>query len=171
MSCRPNLLCRRDFLRLLAGTAALSGFSRFTVASEAPVYPFSVVPPSASGITWTHTAGNSPEKYLPESTGAGCAFLDYDNDGWMDIYLVNSGRCDFFTPPRPLRNALYRYNRDGTFTDVTGTALKGEQLLTNGGRLLNVTGVADNIAAAWEKITDKIGRADQIALYKKSFES
>ena len=30
--------------------------------------------------------------------GAGCAFLDYDNDGWMDIYLVNSGRCDFYTP-------------------------------------------------------------------------
>src|SRR5712691_6729343 len=122
MSCRPSLLCRRDFLRLLAGTAALSGFSRFTVASEAPVYPFSVVPPSASGITWTHTAGSSPEKYLPESTGAGCAFLDYDNDGWMDIYLVNSGRCDFFTPPRPLRNALYRNNRDGTFTDVTEKA-------------------------------------------------
>ena len=39
--------------------------------------------------------------------GSGCAFLDYDNDGWMDIYLVNSGPCDFYTPPSPLRNALY----------------------------------------------------------------
>ena len=46
--------------------------------------------------------GKSPEKYLPESTGAGCAFLDYDNDGWMDIYLVNSGKCDFYTPDPPL---------------------------------------------------------------------
>jgi hypothetical protein len=60
--------------------------------------------------------------YLPETVGAGCAFLDYDNDGWMDIYLVNSGRCDFFDPKPPLRNALYHNNRDGTFTDVTEKA-------------------------------------------------
>ncbi len=58
----------------------------------------------------------------PETMGSGCAFIDYDNDGWMDIYLVNSGPCDFYTPPRPLRNALYRNNRDGTFTDVTEKA-------------------------------------------------
>jgi hypothetical protein len=58
----------------------------------------------------------------PETMGAGCAFLDYDNDGWMDIYLVNSGPCDFFSPKQPLRNALYHNNRDGTFTDVTEKA-------------------------------------------------
>jgi hypothetical protein len=80
---------------------------------------FEEVPSSSSGITWVHDAGKSANKYLPESTGPGCAFLDYDNDGWMDIYLVNSGKCDFFDPPHPLRNALYRNNRDGTFTDVT----------------------------------------------------
>jgi len=57
--------------------------------------------------------------HLPETVGAGCAFLDYDNDGWMDIYLVNSGPCDFYQPPQALRNALYHNNRDGTFTDVT----------------------------------------------------
>ena len=60
--------------------------------------------------------------YLPETTGAGCGFLDYDNDGWMDVYLVNSGACDFYTPKTPLRNGLYRNNRDGTFTDVTEKA-------------------------------------------------
>ena len=60
--------------------------------------------------------------YLPETTGAGCGFLDYDNDGWMDIYLVNSGKCDFYDPQPPLRNALYHNNRDGTFTDVTQKA-------------------------------------------------
>lgn len=59
---------------------------------------------------------------MPETAGPGCAFLDYDNDGWMDIYLVNSGPCDFFQPSKPLRNALYRNNRDGTFTDVTEKA-------------------------------------------------
>ena len=57
--------------------------------------------------------------YLPETIGSGCAFLDYDHDGWMDLYLVNSGPCDFYSPPAALRNALYRNNRDGTFTDVT----------------------------------------------------
>jgi enediyne biosynthesis protein E4 len=66
--------------------------------------------------------GRSPDYYLPETVGAGCAFLDYDNDGWMDIYLVNSGRCDFYDPNPPLRNGLYRNNRDGTFTDVTEKA-------------------------------------------------
>src|SRR5215467_4623031 len=113
---------RRDFLRTLAGTAAFSCLPGLTAASEPVVYPFIEVSPSASGITWKHVSGSSPEKYLPESTGAGCAFFDYDNDGWMDIYLVNSGSCDFFTPTKPLRNALYHNNRDGTFTDVTERA-------------------------------------------------
>jgi enediyne biosynthesis protein E4 len=92
--------------------------------SQAPAaHPlFAEVPASASGITFQHVNGRSPDYYLPETTGAGCAFLDYDNDGWMDIYLVNSGKCDFFDPHPPLRNALYRNNRDGTFTDVTTAA-------------------------------------------------
>ena len=83
---------------------------------------FQPVPPAQSGITWIHSNGRSENYYLPETTGAGCAFLDYDNDGWMDIFLVNSGPSDFFTPAKPLRNALYHNNRDGTFTDVTAKA-------------------------------------------------
>jgi len=83
---------------------------------------FEEVPPAISGITWRHVNGRSPDYYLPETTGAGCAFLDYDNDGWMDIYLVNSGKCDFLSPNPPLSNALYHNNRDGTFTDVTKKA-------------------------------------------------
>jgi len=83
---------------------------------------FELVSTSISGITWKHSNGRSPQYYLPETTGAGCAFLDYDNDGWLDIYLVNSGKCDFFDPKPPLRNALYKNNRDGTFTDVTEKA-------------------------------------------------
>lgn len=75
-----------------------------------------------SGIRWVHTAGRSAAKHLPETSGAGCAFFDFDNDGWMDIYLVNSGKCDFYDPSPPLRNALYKNNRDGTFTDVTERA-------------------------------------------------
>ena len=98
------------------------GLSRLIRALPEPVYPFEEIPPSESGITWKHTAAHSKAKFLPETTGAGCAFLDYDNDGWMDIYLVNGGKCDFFDPNPSLRNALYRNNRDGTFTDVTEKA-------------------------------------------------
>ena len=119
----PGLLDRRAFLRTSAGSALFAAIPRIARAAFPPSpYPFSEVLSSVNGINWRHVAGSSSEKYLPESTGAGCAFFDYDNDGWMDIYLVNSGPCDFYTPPNPLRNALYRNNRDGTFTDVTEKA-------------------------------------------------
>jgi hypothetical protein len=106
---------------LAAATAAtpLCGALPGLAAAVATPIVFEEIPAAKSGISWVHSAAKSPEKYLPESSGAGCAFLDYDNDGWMDIYLVNSGKANFFTPMHPLRNALYRNNRDGTFTDVT----------------------------------------------------
>jgi len=106
---------------MLAGALLLPRWPAFALP-QAPQFPFEEIPPEKSGIHWVHTSGKSPEKYLPESSGPGCAFLDYDNDGWMDIYLVNSGKCDFYTPSLPLRNALYKNNRDGTFTDVTEKA-------------------------------------------------
>ncbi len=112
---------RRRFLRAMARCAGGAALSRLASSQSAAPF-FEEVPPSASGIHWTHTGGLSSEMYLPETIGPGCAFLDYDNDGWMDIYLVNSGPCDFYTPAKPLSNALYRNNRDGTFTNVTGKA-------------------------------------------------
>src|ERR1700726_901014 len=118
----PAQLTRRDFVSgMIAGSLLLPRWPLFALP-EAPQFPFEEVAPEKSGIKWVHSSGRSPEKYLPESSGAGCAFLDYDNDGWMDIYLVNSGKCDFFIPTPPLRNALYRNNRDGSFTDVTEMA-------------------------------------------------
>jgi hypothetical protein len=116
-------MTRRQLLGGLA-TTVLAGACPRVLRATAPATesPFERIPASASGISWIHVNGRSPEKYLPETTGAGCAFLDYDNDGWMDIYLVNSGKCDFYAPDPPLRNALYRNNRDGTFTDVTEKA-------------------------------------------------
>jgi len=104
------------------GTAAIFGFPRLVRGLAEPIYPFEEIPPEKSGIRWLHTAGKSAARFLPETTGPGCAFFDYDNDGWMDIYLVNSGKCDFYDPKPPLRNALYHNNRDGTFTDVTEKA-------------------------------------------------
>jgi len=118
----PLQFSRRTLLRTLAGGVAYTGLSRIARALPGPTYLFNEVSASKSGIAWKHTAGRSPEHYLPETTGAGCAFFDYDNDGWMDIYLVNSGKCDFYDPNPPLRNALYHNNRDGTFSDVTEKA-------------------------------------------------
>ena len=76
----------------------------------------------AAGITWVHDNGRSEARHLPETCGGGGLFFDYNNDGWMDIYLVNSGPSDFYQPANPIRNALYRNNGDGTFTDVTEKA-------------------------------------------------
>jgi hypothetical protein len=121
---RPDglLITRRDILAGLVSTALAGRYSQLLSAVPASQFPFERMPVSVTGISWTHVNGKSTQKYLPETTGAGCAFLDYDNDGWMDIYLVNSGKCDFYSPNPPLRNALYRNNRDGSFTDVTEKA-------------------------------------------------
>ncbi len=112
-------LTRRQLLAMTAGYGAAS-LLKATEPKSKP--PFEEVPPGVSGITWTHDNAMSDERYLPETLGPGCAFLDYDNDGWMDIFLVNSGPADFYQPKKPLRNALYKNNRDGTFTDVTEKA-------------------------------------------------
>jgi hypothetical protein len=71
----------------------------------------------AAGIKFKHNSGREGKKYLPETLGAGCAFIDYDNDGWPDILLINSK--DWTPRGRRTLNALYHNNRDGTFTDVT----------------------------------------------------
>ena len=58
--------------------------------------------------------------YLVEAVGCGCAFVDYDNDGWIDIFVLCGTRRE--TPPAGSTNRLYHNNRDGTFTDITGKA-------------------------------------------------
>ncbi len=74
-----------------------------------------------AGIHFKHHSGAFGKKYLPETIGPGCAFLDYDNDGWQDILLVNSTD---WTEQKKGRSflALYHNNKDGTFTDATGQA-------------------------------------------------
>jgi enediyne biosynthesis protein E4 len=115
---------RREFIRLLglAGMSSAAGVRRFGSPALAASPLFEEIPPGASGITWVHENAMSPERYLPETMGPGVAFFDYDNDGWVDIFMVNSGEADFYQPKTPLKHALYRNNRDGTFTDVTDKA-------------------------------------------------
>jgi hypothetical protein len=115
---------RRQFLRLLAAagvSTAAAGLPALRARAQTPAL-FEEVPGSASGISWIHENAMSADRYLPETMGPGVAFFDFDNDGWADIFLVNSGQAPFYTPKTPLRNALYRNNRDGTFTDVTEKA-------------------------------------------------
>ena len=123
-SSRVLVPSRRQFLHLLglAGMSAAAGVP--PVRSQAPAASplFEEVPVSASGLTWVHVNAISPNRYLPETMGPGVAFFDYDNDGWVDIFMVNSGATDFYQPAAPLKNALYKNNRDGTFTDVTDKA-------------------------------------------------
>jgi hypothetical protein len=63
--------------------------------------------------------GEHKNKYLLETTGCGVAFYDYDNDGWLDIFLVNGTRLEGFSGGSEPTSHLFRNNRDGTFTDVT----------------------------------------------------
>lgn len=74
-----------------------------------------------AGINFKHNSGAFGKKYLPETMGAGCAFLDYDNDGWQDILLVNSMNWPEHKGAKSVP-ALYHNNRNGTFTDMTKEA-------------------------------------------------
>ncbi len=100
----------------LAVAAALAGGSS---SGPAPVTFRDVT--QQSGIRFVHNNGAFGKKFLPETLGPGVAFIDYDNDGWPDIFLVNAmdwpGHLQKHTTPK-----LYHNNHDGTFTDVTHKA-------------------------------------------------
>src|SRR4029077_13951805 len=74
-----------------------------------------------AGIHFTHNNGAFGKKYLPETMGPGCAFIDYDNDGWPDILLINRESWPGHPGPQTTPK-LYHNNHDGTFTDVTQKA-------------------------------------------------
>ena len=76
----------------------------------------------AAGITFLQDSTQTDQKYYLETMGTGVAWIDYDQDGLMDLYFVQSAATDIYKPPAPLRSALYHNNGDGTFTDVTEKA-------------------------------------------------
>jgi enediyne biosynthesis protein E4 len=73
-------------------------------------------------ITFQQDSTQTEEKYYLETMGTGVAWIDYDQDGFMDVYFIQSAATDIYKPPHPLRSALYHNNGDGTFTDVTDKA-------------------------------------------------
>jgi len=72
-----------------------------------------------AGIHFHHERAASLQRLYPETMGAGVAWIDYNQDGYLDAFFVNSGYTPFFHPDQPPQPALYRNNHDGTFTDVT----------------------------------------------------
>ena len=116
---------RRSFLLGIAGLAPISGLLLDTFlasATQAPTPGFRLVDVTDhAGIQFHHSSGAYGGKLLPETLGSGCAFLDYDGDGWQDILLING--MDWPGHKRE-RSALrlYRNNRNGTFSDLTRSA-------------------------------------------------
>ena len=128
---------RRTFMRVSLGSAissltagrilpqGMGGHAAKPMARQAPSgRPFNahfVDVAAAAGLhAPTIYGGEEVNKYILESDGCGCAFIDYDNDGWMDLFLLSGTRLE--GPPPGATNRLYKNNRDGTFTDVTEKA-------------------------------------------------
>jgi hypothetical protein len=114
---------RRSFLWGMAGLASLSQLDRLvaqTGATASPGFRFNDVT-SQAGIQFQHNSGAFGGKFLPETLGSGCAFLDYDRDGWQDILLINGTDWPGHKKRRSTLR-LYHNNGNGTFTDVTARA-------------------------------------------------
>jgi enediyne biosynthesis protein E4 len=103
---RPDLKIRAAEAQAPAGTIPIT----FTDVRE------------AAGIIFKQDATESDQKYYLETMGTGVGWIDYDQDGLLDLYFAQSGATKAYTPPYPLRSALYHNNGDGTFTDVTAKA-------------------------------------------------
>jgi hypothetical protein len=124
---------RRKFICLslaaLAGTISRKGFAQgmggqVVTPQKKPAQSgrrfdayFTDTSPTAGLTAPVVYGGVDHKEYIIEANGCGCAFLDYDNDGWIDIFLLSGSRLE--GPPPGTTNRLYRNNRDGTFTEVT----------------------------------------------------
>src|SRR6266446_1154419 len=107
-------------IAVLALAIILVGKTGIGATPETSAIQFRDVTQTA-GIRFIHNNGAFGKKYLPETMGPGCAFIDYDNDGWPDIVLVNGENWPGHAGPATSLQ-LYHNNHDGTFTDVTRKA-------------------------------------------------
>ena len=120
-------------LSLIACLAALSGISANDLSrsdKSLPASPSLVFEDVAAeaGLDFQHFSGSPEKQYILESMSGGVAWIDFDRDGWMDLYLVNGGHWEELVQgKRTVSNALYRNNGDGTFTNVTRKAGVGNR--------------------------------------------
>ncbi len=128
LKCRITIIAVTGFLGLAVCMLTLSPQSKETAVSPNAnppgvnrPYPQLVDITASTGITFEHLS--SPEqKYIVESMGGGVALIDYNRDGWPDIYFTNAPSVQMALAGNKARSALYRNNHDGTFTDVTEKA-------------------------------------------------
>ena len=127
---------RRSFIRSLSRSALVFSFADIlslgrpgpplVAEAQPPAKPNDSIGATFVDVGWaaglnakTIYGGEHKNKYLLETTGCGVAFYDYDNDGWLDIFLVNGWRLEGFPSGEEPTSHLFKNNRDGTFTDVT----------------------------------------------------
>jgi hypothetical protein len=113
-------------LAVCLGAVLIVAFS--SAAAQTPKTPEPAIPVhytdvrESAKITFQQDSTQTEEKYYLETMGTGVGWIDYDQDGLMDLYFVQSAATDIYKPPHPLRSALYHNNGDGTFNDVTEKA-------------------------------------------------
>lgn len=119
---------RRQWLKNLAAMGASSLLPPFLTGSFAAAIPPAYFPRyvdvgrDAGLLAKTVLVGDENKDFLLSTTGGGIALFDYDNDGWLDIFVVNSWGIKGFPKGEEPTSHLYRNNRNGTFTDVTEKA-------------------------------------------------
>ena len=119
-------------LLLPAGTRPCHGAGG-PPANSTPIAMTFVDVAEQAGIDFQHVSGSAEKTYILEGMSGGVAWIDYDRDGWQDLYLVNGGHWEeLLQGKRSVSNALYRNNGDGTFTDVTRKAGVGGSRWGNG---------------------------------------
>src|SRR6266550_5472304 len=106
----------------LALAIALVGASTVFTAFAVPSKELFTDMTEEAGITWRQFSGESPDRFLIETMGGGVAFLDFDNDGLLDIFFVNGGETPGHKSPSPIKNALYRNLGNGKFENVAAKA-------------------------------------------------
>jgi hypothetical protein len=124
-------LARPLFVGVQAGQSNAMQKDEHSSRTDAGIGEHGITDPGVSFVNVAREAGlnvktifggEHKNKYLLETTGCGVAFYDYDNDGWLDIFLVNGSRLEGFPAGSEPTSHLFRNNRDGTFTDVTAKA-------------------------------------------------
>jgi hypothetical protein len=112
----------RFFLATTVAVLIAVYLSAFWVGAQASVAVRFTDVTLQAGISFLHDNAASPRKYIIETMGSGGAWIDYDADGFLDLFLVNGGATPAYTPKQRLRHSLYHSRGDGTFAELAQAA-------------------------------------------------
>ena len=118
----PSGLSRRGFLAALSMAAAGQLVPSKLFADNRSASPIFSDVTAEAGLSWRHFNGFSPDRHLIETMGGGVGFFDFDNDGWLDIFLLSGGETPHGKSEKPVHNALYRNLGTGKFVDLAAQA-------------------------------------------------